>query len=201
MSTLLASKVTLTWNYPEKVHCKFALLKGGSFSGNRELVLEQIGQSVLLGKKMFLATSQTYLKTIGDIPTHTPPQVNTRTNGGVVCVCVRQRERKSTPSHYLHICSSASINSSSVEPRSVHTCQLSDVPCHPWAICANACKSFLLMQGTIKLSNGHNHYVKGGFYRQQFEHCLLPGSADEMSGAQYFKAINLSAFLFSLITF
>lgn len=88
MSTLLASKVTLTWNYPEKVHCKFALLEGGSFSGNRELVLEQIGQSVLLGKKMFLATSQTYLKTIGDIPAHTPPQVNTRTNGGVVCVCV-----------------------------------------------------------------------------------------------------------------
>lgn len=57
------------------------------------------------------------------------------------------------------------------------------------------------MQGTIKLSNGHNHYVKGGLYRQQFEHCLLPGSADEMSGAQYFMAINLSAFLFSLITF
>ena len=57
------------------------------------------------------------------------------------------------------------------------------------------------MRGTIKLSNGHKHYVKGGVYCQQFEHCLLPGSADEMSGAQYFKAINLSAFLFSLITF
>lgn len=65
----------------------------------------------------------------------------------------------------------------------------------------NLFKSFLLMQGTIKLSNGHKHYVKGGLYCQQFEHCLLPGSADEMSGAQYFKAINLSAFLFSLITF
>lgn len=74
--------------------------------------------------------------------------------------------------------------------------------------CLDTFESFLLMQGTIKLSNGHNHYVKrgggggaGGLYCQQFEHCLLPGSADEMSGAQYFKAINLSAFLFSLITF
>lgn len=57
------------------------------------------------------------------------------------------------------------------------------------------------MQGTIKLSNGHNHYVKCWLYCQQFEHCWLPGSADKMSGAQYFKAINLSAFLFSLITF
>lgn len=57
------------------------------------------------------------------------------------------------------------------------------------------------MRGTIKLSNGHDHYVKGGLYCQQFERRLLPGNADEMSGAQYFKAINLSAFLFSLITF
>lgn len=57
------------------------------------------------------------------------------------------------------------------------------------------------MQGTIKLSNGHNHYVKCGLYCQQFEHCWLPESADKMSGAQYFKAIKLSAFLFSLITF
>lgn len=62
-------------------------------------------------------------------------------------------------------------------------------------------KSFPLMQRTIKLSNGHEHYVKDGLYGQQCEHCLLPGSADEMSGAQYFKAINLSAFLFRLITF
>lgn len=83
----------------------------------------------------------------------------------------------------------------------VQTCQLSDIRCHPRAVCLNTFKSFLLMQATIKLSNGHNHYVKGGLYCQQFEHCLLPGSADEMSGAQYFKAINLSAFLFSLITF
>lgn len=35
--------------------------------------------------------------------------------------------------------------------------------------CLNTFKSFLLMQGTIKLSNGHNHYVKGGLCCQQFE--------------------------------
>lgn len=70
-----------------------------------------------------------------------------------------------------------------------------------WVVCVNTLKSFLLMQGTIKLSNGHNHYVKCGLYCQQFEHCWLPESADKMSGAQYFKAIKLSAFLFSLITF
>lgn len=81
------------------------------------------------------------------------------------------------------------------------TLQLSDIPSCLWAVCLNTFKSFLLMQGTIKLSNGHCHYVKDGLYCQQFEHCLLPGSAEEMSGARYFKAINLSAFLFRLITF
>lgn len=62
-------------------------------------------------------------------------------------------------------------------------------------------KSSGSLQGTIKLSNGHNHYVKVGIYCQLFEHCWLPGSEDKMSGAQYFRPIKLSAFLFSLITF
>lgn len=62
-------------------------------------------------------------------------------------------------------------------------------------------KSFGRLQGTIKLSNGHSHYVKAGLYCQLFEHSWLPGSEDKMSGAQYFRAIKLSAFLFSLITF
>lgn len=73
--------------------------------------------------------------------------------------------------------------------------------CRPWAVSPNTLKSFRLIQGTIKLPNGHNHYVKGGLYCQQFEYWWLPESADKMSGAQYFKAIKLSAFLSSLITF
>lgn len=90
---------------------------------------------------------------------------------------------------------------SQVQPCFARTCQFSENPCHLPSRCLNTFKSFLLMQGTIKLSNGHNHYVKGQLHCQQFEHCLIPGRADEMSEAQYFKAINLSAFLFSLITF
>lgn len=103
MSTLLASKVTLR-RFTVNLHCWKVDLSQGT--GNRELVLEQIGQSVLLGKKMFLATSQTYLKTIGDIPAHTPPQVNTRTNGGVVCVCEAEGEKVHTQplSAYLFFC-------------------------------------------------------------------------------------------------
>lgn len=129
-------------------------------------------------------------------------RITPRANGGVVYMWESvHTQAYVTVCMSLCVCSKNSSTCFWVQHSLVQTCQLSDIPCHPWAVCLNTFKSFLLMQGTIKLSNGHNHYGKGRLYCQQFEHCLLPGSADEMSGAQYFKAINLSAFLFSLITF
>lgn len=124
-------------------------------------------------------------------------------NEGGVCACLCVRVHTQTYSMWLssRICFTNASRFFRVQHGLAQICQLIYFPWHPWAVCPNTFKSFLLMQGTIKLSNGHNHYVKGGLYCQQFEHCLLPGSADEMSGAQYFKAINLSAFLFSLIIF
>lgn len=123
-----------------------------------------------------------------------------KTNGmGVAC--------KPGICDYLHVSikllhtSGPEFQSSRVQLSFVQTYQLSALPCYLGVVCVNTLKSFLLMQATIKLSNGHNHYVKCGLYCQQFERCWLPESASKMSGAQYFKAIKLSAFLFSLITF
>ena len=155
---------------------------------------------------MYLAMSQPLsLKTIVGYPcshsyTGSHPERS-------MCVCVEACEGACThPGICDHL--RASIKKSvrsflRIQRSSVKLVNFSDTPPrHPWGCLPEIhLKSFLLMRGTIKLSNGHKHYVKGGVYCQQFEHCLLPGSADEMSGAQYFKAINLSAFLFSLITF
>lgn len=181
------------------------LMEGVSFQGNRVFLwsCKQDGVFSLKKKKNVLGNeSDPSLKTRGGYPcshSYTDHTQNDRRSG----VC----ERVSTHPAVVCDCVRVSVTAAEIHPHFrvqhglVQTCQLSDIPCHPWAVCLNTSESFLLMQATIKLSNGLNHYVKGGLYCQQFEHCLLPGSTDEMSGAQYFKAINLSAFLFSLIIF
>lgn len=87
-------------------------------------------------------------------------RITPKTGRRAVCVCVCACRRECTPRIMwlcLHICAMLSFFflGSNLLP---FRCSLSS-----FSYVAHTLKRFRLIQGTIKLSNGHNNYVKAGY--------------------------------------